>query len=238
MDWLQEQLLVWIPSDILLWLLVGYKNSYQYKYQVIYYCGFWLVTRTVVVTTWISLQHLVSRNKIMKDYLATYQEPDFLADEVSIGVLTKSGVWTTTLADNMSNCEKYFAYCGPGICNRSWAVCISLQAMGFGWTPLFDWKGQFFPSFYSWCGAFGPNMHMITNKLKPACVQTGWGLWETQEVILNTQCTNHSHQGEGDPKRRVPQCSLPKLRVDVTPRSKSNPGPLCCCVSGKRSPRW
>ena len=80
----------------------------------------------VVVMTWISLQHLVSRNKIMKDYLATYQEPDFLADEVcvyilshilgiSIRVLTKSGVWTTTLADNMSNCEKYFTCCGAGI---------------------------------------------------------------------------------------------------------------------------
>ena len=80
----------------------------------------------VVVMTWISLQHLVSRNKIMNDYLATFQEPGFLADEVhvyilshildiGIGVLTKSGVWTTTLADNMSNCEKYFAYCGPGI---------------------------------------------------------------------------------------------------------------------------
>ena len=62
----------------------------------------------------------------MKDYLAAYQEPNFLADEVcvyilscildiGIGVLTKSGVWTTTLADNMSNCEKYFAYYGPGI---------------------------------------------------------------------------------------------------------------------------
>ena len=62
----------------------------------------------------------------MKDYLATYQEPDFLADEVciyilscildvGIRVLTKSGVWTTTLADNMSNCEKYFTYCGAGI---------------------------------------------------------------------------------------------------------------------------
>ena len=33
----------------------------------------------VVVMTWISLQHLVSKNKIMKDYLA---KPDFLADEV------------------------------------------------------------------------------------------------------------------------------------------------------------
>ena len=80
----------------------------------------------VVVMAWISLQHLVFRNKIMKDYLASYQEPDFLADEVcvyilshildvGIGVLTKSGVWTTTLVDNMSNCEKYFAYCGSGI---------------------------------------------------------------------------------------------------------------------------
>ena len=35
--------------------------------------------------------------------------------DIGIGVLTKSGVWTITLADNMSNCEKYFAYCGPGI---------------------------------------------------------------------------------------------------------------------------
>ena len=24
-------------------------------------------------------------------------------------------MWTTTLADNMTTCEKYFAYCGPGI---------------------------------------------------------------------------------------------------------------------------
>ena len=32
------------------------------------------------------------------------------------GFYTKSGVWTTTLTDNMSNCEKYFAnIVGPGI---------------------------------------------------------------------------------------------------------------------------
>ena len=123
------------------------------------------------------------------------------------------------------------------ICNRSWAVCISPCAMGFGWTPLFNQKGQFFPLPYSWCSAFGPNAHTITNKLKPACIQTGWGLQETQGVILNTWCTNHSCQDEGDPKRRVPWCSLPKLRVDVTPRSKSDPRPLPHCVSGKRSPR-
>ena len=126
---------------------------------------------------------------------------------------------------------------GRCMCNKSQAVCVSLWATGFGWTPLFDQRGQFFPLFYSWCGAFGPNTHTITNKLKSACVQTGWGLRETQEVILNTRYTNHSHQGEGDPKRRVLQCSLPELRVDVTPRSKSDPRPLCHCVSGKRSPR-
>ena len=148
----------------------------------------------------------------------------------------------TTLLSNegysLPVASKFGAHPGMPKCNRLWAICISLWAMGFGWTPLFNWKGQFFPSFYSWCGTFGPNMHTITNKLKPACIQTGWGLWETQEVILNTWCTNHSHQGEGDPKRRVPQCSLPELRVDVTPRSKSDPRPLCHCVSGKRSPRW
>ena len=88
--------------------------------------AFWSVTGMVVVTVWISLQHLVSRNKIMKDYLARYQEPDFLADEVCVYILswildigirvfTKTGVWTTTLTDNMSNCEKYFTYCGSGI---------------------------------------------------------------------------------------------------------------------------
>ena len=124
------------------------------------------------------------------------------------------------------------------ICNRPRAICISPHAMGFRWTLLFNQKGQFFPLFYSWCGAFGPNMHTLTNKLKPACIWTGWGLWETQEIILNTQCTNHSHQDEGDPKRRVSQCSLPKPRVEVTPRSKSDPRPLPHCVSGKRSPRW
>ena len=109
--------------------------------------------------------------------------------------------------------------------------------MGFRWTPLFNQKGQFFPPFYSWCSAFNPSAHTITNKLKPACVWTGWGLRETQKVILNTSCSNHSSQGEGDPKRRVPQCSLPELRVDVTPWSKSDPGPLCHCMSGeKRAP--
>ena len=34
---------------------------------------------------------------------------------VGIGVITKTDVWTTTLADNMTNCEKYSTYCGAGI---------------------------------------------------------------------------------------------------------------------------
>ena len=79
-------------------------------------------------------------------------------------------------------------------------------------------------------------IHKI-NKLKPTCIWTGWRLRETQKTILNTQCINHSCQGEGDPKRRVQWCSLPKPRVDVTPRSKSDLRPLSCCVSGKRIPR-
>ena len=137
------------------------------------------------------------------------------------------GQWQTKLY----NCSSI-----PYICNRLQAVCVSPRATGFGWTLLFNRKGQFFPPFYSWCSAFGPNAHIITKKLNPACIRTGWGLQETQKVILNTRCTNHSHQGEGDPKRRVPLCSLPEPRVDVTPRSKSNPRPLCRCVSGKRSP--
>ena len=83
--------------------------------------------------------------------------------------------------------------------------------MGFRWTLLFDWKGQFFPLLYSWCGAFSPNMHSRINKPKPTCIQTGWRLWVTQKTILNTQCINHSHQGEGDPKRRVQWCLLPNL---------------------------
>ena len=43
----------------------------------------------VVVMTWISLQWLVSKNKIMKNYLASYQEPEFLADEVCVFILSR-----------------------------------------------------------------------------------------------------------------------------------------------------
>ena len=122
------------------------------------------------------------------------------------------------------------------MCNRLRAVSVSPRATGFGWTPLFDRKGQFFPSLYSWCGAFGPNVHTWTNKLKPACIWTGWGLQETQKTILDTQCINHSHQGEGDPKRRVQWCLLPEPGVDVTPRSKSDPDPCLTVFQEKGAP--
>ena len=91
----------------------------------------------VVVTTWISLQHLVSRNKIMNDYLAMFQEPDFLVDEVCVYILScilNIGIGCGQLHWQIicPNCEKYFAYCGPGICNVSRAICASPQATGFG----------------------------------------------------------------------------------------------------------
>ena len=34
------------------------------------------------------------------------------------------------------------------------------------------------------------------------------------KIVLNTSCSNYSIQGEGEPRRRVPQCSLPELRDD------------------------
>ena len=53
------------------------------------------------------------------------------------------------------------------------------------------------------------------------------------KVILNMSCSNHSIQGEGEPRRRVPQCSLPKLRVSNPPWSKSNPKPSVTAYQGK-----
>ena len=70
------------------------------------------VTSSVTMTMWISLQFLVNKNKIMQEYLASVAERNFLADEVCIyilfnilgvyiGVITKTDMWTTTIADNM-----------------------------------------------------------------------------------------------------------------------------------------
>ena len=56
------------------------------------------------------------------------------------------------------------------------------------------------------------------------------------KVVLNTSCSNYSIQGEGEPRRRVPRCSLPKLRDDDPPQSKSNPGPSVAVCQGKRAP--
>ena len=46
-------------------------------------------------------------------------------------------------------------------------------------------------------------------------------------------CSNHSIQGEGEPRRRVPQCSLPKLGVDGPLDPSLTQDPLLLCVRGK-----
>ena len=54
------------------------------------------------------------------------------------------------------------------------------------------------------------------------------------KIVLNTSCSKYSIQGEGEPRRRVPRCSLPKLRDDDPPQSKSDPGPSVAVCQGKR----
>ena len=43
-----------------------------------YYCTLWVSYKNGCGNNMDSLQHLVSKNKIMRDYLASYQEPNFL----------------------------------------------------------------------------------------------------------------------------------------------------------------
>ena len=121
--------------------------------------------------------------------------------------------------------SKFGAHPGAPNCNRLWVVCDSTHLMGFRWTLLFEQRGQFFLPLYSWCGAFGPNAYSRINQPKPTCIWTGWRLWVTQKTILNTQCINHSCQGEGDPKRRVPWCLLlkPELRLLLDPSPIPDP---------------
>ena len=132
--------------------------------------------------------------------------------------------------------SKFRAHHGAPKCNRLWAVCISLHLMGFGWTPLFNQRGQFFPPLYSWCSAFSPNMHSRINQPKPTCIWTGWRLWVTQKTILNTQCINHSCQGEGDPKRRVQWYSLPNPELMLLLDPSLNPDPCLTAVLEKGAP--
>ena len=108
--------------------------------------------------------------------------------------------------------------------------------MGFRWTPLFDWKGQFFPPLYSWCSVFSPNVHSRINQSKPTCIQTGWRLQVTQKTILNTQCINHSCQGEGDPKRRVQWYSLPNPELMLLLDPSLIPDPCLTAVLEKGAP--
>ena len=128
---------------------------------------------------------------------------------------------------------------GAPKCNRLQAVCINPCLTGFGWTPFFNWKVQFFPLFYSWCSAFDPNTHLRINQSKPTCVHTGWRLWVTEKTILSPQFMNYGHQGEGNPKGRVWQYSLPnpELMVLLDPSPIPNPCLTAVPSSGKKEPQ-
>ena len=119
-------------------------------------------------------------------------------------------------------------------CRPSASTCASRD---LGWTLLFNWKGQFFPSLYSWCGAFDPNMHSRINQSKPTCIWTGLRLQVTQKTTLNTQCINHSHWAWGRSQGKSVMILTPKPRVDVTPRSKSNPRPLSQLLVQEKEPQ-
>ena len=53
------------------------------------------------------------------------------------------------------------------------------------------------------------------------------------KIVLNTSCSNYSIQGEGEPRRRVPQCSLPELRAGDPLDPSLTLDPLLLCVRGK-----
>ena len=57
------------------------------------------------------------------------------------------------------------------------------------------------------------------------------------KIVLNTSCSKYSIQGEGEPRRRVPQCSLPELRGDNPLDPSLTLDPLSLCVRGKKNPR-
>ena len=56
------------------------------------------------------------------------------------------------------------------------------------------------------------------------------------KIVLNTSCSNYSIQGEGEPRRRVPRCSLPELGDDDPLDPSPTPDPVLSCVKGKSSP--
>ena len=54
------------------------------------------------------------------------------------------------------------------------------------------------------------------------------------KIVLNTGCSKYSIQGEGEPRRRVPRCSLPKVGDDDPLDPSPTPDPLLLCVKGKK----
>ena len=53
------------------------------------------------------------------------------------------------------------------------------------------------------------------------------------KIVLNTSCSKYSIQGEGEPRRRVPRCSLPELGDDDPLDPSLTPDPLSLRVRGK-----
>ena len=69
---------------------------------------------------------MIQRKMLMSDYTETLHEDNFHINEVcvyilsrllntGIGVVTRTDIWSTTQSDTLSNCEKFFVYCGEGI---------------------------------------------------------------------------------------------------------------------------
>ena len=94
-------------------------------------------------------------------------------------------------------------------------------------------RGQFFPPLYSWCSAFDPNVHITTYKLKGSLYTDRLRFTRKTKIVLNTSCSKYNIQGEEEPRRRVPQCSLPELRDDDPHDPSLTPDPLSLCVRGK-----
>ena len=57
------------------------------------------------------------------------------------------------------------------------------------------------------------------------------------KIVLNTSCSKYSIQGEAEPRRRVPWCSLPKLGDDDPLNPSLTADPLLLCVRGKKEPQ-
>ena len=75
-------------------------------------------------------------------------------------------------------------------------------------------------------------IHELISLSKPVYGQAG-GLRETQKTILNIQCINHSHQGEGDPREECNGACSPNLELKLLLDPTLIPDP-CLTVSQEK----